>query len=369
MSIPKEPRQLMINLMYLVLTAMLALNVSAEIINAFFDLDKSLKKSAEVATAGAKQTQDGVQSMLDKKPALKVALNTGMTETASKVEDFVKFVEGIRSKLIDETGNKNGQEDEGDYDDHHHPLGKKNKDATTRLLAETGANGLGKELETKIQTLKGDLLGIFRKAISNPDVVKEKRFTPASIDAQVKALDAALALGIDSSWTTSGKLNWADYKFRQMPLAAALPNLSKIEADARTAQADIFNKLAGMVGTFEIKIDKFFPVISAKQGYVIRGEKFEADVAVGSYSSQFASTTSLTVNGTSVRLDGNGIGKYSETPSSAGTKTVNLACTVRNPLTGDSFSGTSKFEYMVGLKSEVAATVSADKMNVFYWCR
>jgi len=52
MSIPKEPRQLMINLMYLVLTAMLALNVSAEIINAFFMVDKGIKKSnAIVGTA------------------------------------------------------------------------------------------------------------------------------------------------------------------------------------------------------------------------------------------------------------------------------------------------------------------------------
>ena len=48
MSIPKEPRQLMINLMYLVLTAMLALNVSAEIINAFFVVDKGIKKSNDI---------------------------------------------------------------------------------------------------------------------------------------------------------------------------------------------------------------------------------------------------------------------------------------------------------------------------------
>ena len=48
MSIPKEPRQLMINLMYLVLTAMLALNVSAEIINAFFMLDKGIKKNNHI---------------------------------------------------------------------------------------------------------------------------------------------------------------------------------------------------------------------------------------------------------------------------------------------------------------------------------
>ena len=45
MSIPKEPRQLMINIMYLVLTALLALNVSAEIFNAFKVVDKSMVRS------------------------------------------------------------------------------------------------------------------------------------------------------------------------------------------------------------------------------------------------------------------------------------------------------------------------------------
>ena len=43
MSIPREPRQLMINLMYIVLTALLALNVSAEVLNAFFVIDESIK--------------------------------------------------------------------------------------------------------------------------------------------------------------------------------------------------------------------------------------------------------------------------------------------------------------------------------------
>ena len=42
MALPKEPRQKMINIMYLVLTALLALNVSSEILNEFKVVDKSL---------------------------------------------------------------------------------------------------------------------------------------------------------------------------------------------------------------------------------------------------------------------------------------------------------------------------------------
>lgn len=49
MSLPKEPRQKMINMMYLVLTALLALNVSSEILNAFKTVDKSLMTATGVA--------------------------------------------------------------------------------------------------------------------------------------------------------------------------------------------------------------------------------------------------------------------------------------------------------------------------------
>ena len=61
MSIPKEPRQLMINLMYLVLTAMLALNVSAEIINAFFMLDKGIDKNNKIVEHAVESVVSGME--------------------------------------------------------------------------------------------------------------------------------------------------------------------------------------------------------------------------------------------------------------------------------------------------------------------
>ena len=60
MSIPKEPRQLMINLMYIVLTALLALNVSAEIINAFFTMDDSLKGSNAIVSSSNEQLMKAI---------------------------------------------------------------------------------------------------------------------------------------------------------------------------------------------------------------------------------------------------------------------------------------------------------------------
>ena len=100
MSIPKEPRQLMINLMYLVLTALLALNVSAEVMNAFFDLDKSLKVSNKLTSDGVKSTKEGIQPLLDKKPKLKEPLNEGIDAINTEVEEFISYIDDVYASLL-----------------------------------------------------------------------------------------------------------------------------------------------------------------------------------------------------------------------------------------------------------------------------
>ena len=75
MALPKEPRQKMINMMYLVLTALLALNVSAEIINAFKVVDNSLKQSNSILTSSTNGIYDNFNEMLkDPKTAEKAAI-------------------------------------------------------------------------------------------------------------------------------------------------------------------------------------------------------------------------------------------------------------------------------------------------------
>ena len=134
MALPKEPRQIMINLMYLVLTAMLALNVSAEIMNAFWDLNTSLQKSNTLTSEGVNQTKLGIQGILEKKPKLQEPLNAGIDEVREEVNTLVSYIDEVKDYLIDQSGNKDGVVDENDMDKGL-PKGKKNKDLTTRYLS------------------------------------------------------------------------------------------------------------------------------------------------------------------------------------------------------------------------------------------
>ena len=105
MSIPKEPRQLMINLMYLVLTAMLALNVSAEIINAFYALNKGMQTSNEIVD----KSNTMIKSAIDKQvEAYNNANNQSFQAKAVEAmkisKEFESYVKGIITDLTERAG-------------------------------------------------------------------------------------------------------------------------------------------------------------------------------------------------------------------------------------------------------------------------
>ena len=114
MSIPKEPRQLMINIMYLVLTAMLALNVSAEIFNAFKIVDKGLIKSNKAIEESNKALPELIRDGAKKKKAL--AQYAERIDPAHELTVTMKQeIEDIIEYLIDASGNQDGVYNDDDY--------------------------------------------------------------------------------------------------------------------------------------------------------------------------------------------------------------------------------------------------------------
>ena len=105
MSIPKEPRQLMINLMYLVLTALLALNVSAEVMNAFFTLNKGISQSNDIVETTNQTLLSNIQKQAE---AYKNEENDQYLENAKELketaDEFVTYVEDLKKELFDAAG-------------------------------------------------------------------------------------------------------------------------------------------------------------------------------------------------------------------------------------------------------------------------
>ncbi len=332
MSIPKEPRQLMINLMYLVLTALLALNVSAEVMNAFFSLDRGLKGSREIVEQSNAALMAGIAKTAEAYPTEKNADFRRKAEEAQRLSaEYNTYIDGIRQQLFDAAKGPS-------KDDPTIPRDIRNKDITTHLFVNEDGPKLGDEIEAKTKEYREKFLALTGNA---PEV---------KIPLEVEEIPAG-----------SKSKNWVEFKFKQMPVAALFPVLGKMQSDSKSSATAVMNWAAKQMGEVDIKFDAFEPAYSAEKNYVIAGEKFAADIFLSAYSTT-ADNVSISVNGQSIAVK-EGKAHYEATASGLGEKPFKVSINVKNPLTGEVKNYTKEFKYEVGQR---AVAISLDKMNVFY---
>ncbi len=331
MSIPKEPRQLMINLMYLVLTALLALNVSAEVMNAFFSLDKGMKTSRSIVDKNNEAMKSGIDATAE---AYKNPKNEELKNKAAEAlrigNEFNSYIEGVRTMLFEKAKGPSKTDPEI-------PKDIRNKDITTKIFCN---DGLGNEIETKIKDTRAKFLAL----VGN--------------DAKVAA---ALPLDVEVLPAGTTMKSWSEFKFKQMPVAAVFPVLGKMQSDGKSSTSAIMNWCAEQMGKVDIKFDNFAPAVSADKSYVISGDRYVADVFLSAYSSS-ADNVSISVNGNGLATK-EGIARYETGTSGVGERNYKVSINVKNPLTGETKNYSKDFKYEVGQRS---VAVSLDKMNVFY---
>jgi len=341
----------MINIMYLVLTALLALNVSAEIFNAFEMVDGGLKSANTALDASNKALPAAIKEQAKAKASFQTYADRldGLRSTSQEGTDYIDEIVNI---LIDESGTPDGVVDDLDYvyvgeQNKKELKGKKNYDGTTRIMVDADK---GTELLNKMKDLK-------TKFLSFVDT------------ADQAGIAAGLPINIDEeAWKDSpnAKKNWADFTFGHMPLGATMPIFSKFKNDIKASEAEILGYLSSKVGVggATVVLDKYTVVSAPKKSYIIKGEKFETDVFLSASAGTDSQTgLSISVNGKSMRPDADGVAKYSETASSTGIKKYNAAITIVDPVTEERKTFKKEFEYEVGERS---VAISASKMNVFY---
>lgn len=329
MSLPKEPRQLMINLMYIVLTAILALNVSAEILNAFVNMDHSIRESNQIIGKANEVLLKSIREQAAAYPQYQ-PYEVIATEAQQYTTKFYDFVEAMKNNLIEASGG---------YDEKEHLVGKKNKDITTLIFVKEGQ---GNVLRDSVLAMRSRLLNLVEEPVERAK------------------LERNIPLKIQDIPANSDKKDWADFTFRQMPVAAVLPMLSKFQIDARIAETTLLNYLAKKISAKRIN-DEYEALIAADKSYVILGEELSAEIFLGAYSST-TDNISVRVNGSPVPVR-NGKALFTRQTNRIGSHDLNVEITERDPLSDKVTTYTKKFTYEVGERS---VTTSADKMNVFY---
>jgi gliding motility-associated protein GldM len=335
MALPKEPRQKMINIMYLVLTALLALNVSSEILNAFKVVTTSLDNSnTNISKANNILYTSLAEKAADPKTAEKATIwNNYALKAKTLSDDFSKYIENLKTELKTEATPKGETIDKFKEDD---------LEAATRLFGNgDGGKNLGPQFEQKLKDYRKAMLAI------SPEIAKE-------FEASL-SVDGKPATGQDGK-----EKDFTNAYFHMVPTLAGLTLLSKFQNNVKNSENQVTTFCQSQIGQVVVHMDQVGVLVGQSSNYVMPGQEITVTAGVGAYSS--SSKPSINIGGSSVAV-ANGQGSYKTIANGGGEHTIPVSVTFVDE-NGKSQTKTETVKYMVGTPG--GAAVMLDKMNVFY---
>src|SRR5699024_5029627 len=266
LSLPKEPRQKMINLLYIVLIAMLALNVSAEILNAFKTVNESIHHSNTSIDEKNAIIYKQFEKQMEQDPKKVVPLKEKAEEVKEQSLTMAGYIDSLKQMIIRESGGVNDEGEIKRIDD---------LDAPSRVMLNWEN---GPKLKARLEELKTKFLSYFPAS----DREREAQIFPLQIIEPDKS-------------DKKNKKSWSEINFSEVPTIAAITILSKFQNDVKNSEAQVIDYLYQKINAQQFTMDTYTPLVSANSGYVMNGQQYEAKIMLGAYSSTVNPT--ITVNG------------------------------------------------------------------------
>jgi gliding motility-associated protein GldM len=340
-----SPRQKMIGMMYLVLTAMLALNVSKDVVKAFMKVDKGLNQT--VANYVLKNTSiyNEFELSFSSYPEKTGPYRTKALAVKQRADEMYNFIQDLKLMIIKEadgedaeaiTGREIDIEKVKRYDDNNVP---------SQILIAPNEDGKAYELRA--------LLNSYRDFLTD-DVLENN--APGIEESLKKTLNT------DDAKNEYGEIEkWANLTFQYLPLVGANALLTKMQVDVRNAETEVLNYLFAQIDKTNFKFNKLDAVVIPKSTFVTLGSNYEASVFISATDS--TQSPVITVNGNQVLdLDESGKGIYNVRATSLGAKKWGGVIALKSP-DGSTIEYPFDSEYSVG---EPNAVVSPSAMNVMY---
>ena len=328
---PVSPRQKMINLMYVVLMAMLALNVSTEVLNGFTIVEESLGRS----TANSAKQNAAIYEDFD----MQMKLNPGKVKAWFEKATAVKHMSDSLYNMAQELKLAIVHEADGKDGDPSNINAKDDLEAATQVMLAPGT-GKGQQLYDAINSYRERIL----KMITDP---KQKEIIASNLTTKVPK--SANALG----------KNWQEYMFENMPVAAAVTLLSKLQSDVRYAEGEVLHTLVNNIDVKDIRVNKLDAFVIPEKTTLYPGEQFSANIVMAAVDTTMQ--PEIYVNGVKINTHD---GHYAFTAGGVGEHSFSGYLITHNAA-GETMRREFLQKYSV-IPAPSGATVAADLMNVLY---
>ncbi|MFN4313006.1 MAG: gliding motility protein GldM [Chitinophagaceae bacterium] len=333
MALPREPRQKMINMMYLVLTALLALNVAAEILNAFKTVNRSLETTNQTVNASTDQIMKSLNEKT-KEPETMVRANEWLPRAQAVVNEsksLYDYIQSLKAQILKAA--------DGDINDPNKKFKEDNLDVATHLMVEKGE---GKKLLGLLTDYKSKVLAI------DPSIKKE--------------FENSLPIDLSKPPTTSkGNNTWEAAYFRMVPTVAALTILSKFQNDVKTTENKIVSFCHNKVGEVKIVFDSYAAIVGQNSNYLMPGEEITINAGIGAFSKDAKPT--IQIGNSTVPIGPEGFAEMKIAGGGLGEHSVPVRISYFNQFTGKDEIVERTVKYKVG---QANASIALDEMNVLY---
>lgn len=325
-----SPRQRMINLMYIVLTAMLALNVSSDVLNGFSQVQEGIDRTNINMTARNDVQFTYLRGLYEENPTKAGDAYSQGVELHKQSQALYDMMEKFKTEIA--------RKADGEKGDYHHILNNDDLEAAAATMLNPG-------------TMEGTRL---RKAIAG-----FSDFVCGIISDTVKRHSVRDMLMTKNSPAPGSmvSLPWEQRMFENMPAVAAVTMLTKLQNDVRVAESEALSALITSVDIGDVRVNKLNAYVIPNSNMIIRGGKYSANIVLAAIDT--TKRPAIYVNGS--RLN-NPNGLYEFIPGAIGTHEFSGYIEVAR---GDGSLDKRPFKSQYTV-IEPMATISPTMMNVLY---
>ena len=324
-----SPRQKMINLMYVVLMAMLALNVSSDVLKGFEMVDDKLTLSTDNATQVNEEVYKRFEQQYSANPAKVKVWYSKAQEVRGMTDSLYALLDELKLEIVRKT--------DGDDGDVRNIRKKEDLEAATQVMLAP-IRGRGGELHDAIVSYRERVTAMLLN------------------DAQRELVKSNLNTDVPSEAKVLGK-NWQEYMFESMPTAAAVTLLTKLQNDIRYAEGQVLHELVRNIDVKDIRVNRLNAFVIPNSRTVVQGGKFSAQIIMAAVDT--TSRPKIYIGGKVIEDDH---GTYEMMCNRTGDYTLKGHIEMLDG-EGNTIKREFQQEYSVVAPS---ATLSADIMNVLY---